>query len=154
MLSLGTDSVAIYDDESGELIASAREEHEGHNSVEVNPDFRGLGYATKILDVLEQQIGEKNTERVGKTSTALFYIKRGYIPARKITTDISKCFNDEDIETEKMSPQEEDELQSYLKKSLEDKTEESLPFPILLKKNESESKIYQMLLSRKLKRKD
>lgn len=154
MLSLGPDSVAIYDDDSGELIASAREEHENHNSIEVNPDFRGLGYATKILDILEQQIGEKKTERVGKTNTALFYIKRGYVPTRKITTDISRCFNDEEIETEKITKQEEDDLLSYLKKSLESKEETPLPFPVLLQKNESEAKIYQMLLSRKLKRKD
>lgn len=152
-LSIGPDSVAMYDDKSGDLIASAREEHEGHNSLEVNPDFRGLGYATRVLDILEQQVGEKTLERTAKTNSALFYLKRGYVPYRKITTDINQCFNQEEIETKPFTAQEKEELFSILKKAFATKEDAQLPFPIEIQKNESEAKFYLMRLAGKLKQK-
>jgi len=156
-IRIGDNSVAIYDT-SGQVIAHAKEVHSGHNLLEVEEAFRGQGYATKILNILEEQVGEKETERSARTSSTLFYIKRGFFPYRKIKADpknkeeMETCFHDEEIETERMSEAESLELITLLKRALKDKEEFILPFPVLLRKNKNESNAYQMFLKRNLKK--
>ncbi len=159
MISIGHESVAIYDDNSGKLIAQAKEIHPDHNLLEVEKAFRGQGYATKILNILEEQIGEREYERVGKSSSALFYIDRGFVPYRRSNTnmedhqEMETFFHDEEIETQKMTSKESAELLTILKKALKNREKEIiLPFPVVLRRDKKESKIYKIFLKRNLKK--
>jgi GNAT superfamily N-acetyltransferase len=151
-ICIGEKSVAMYDDESGELIAKAKEIIPSHNSLEVTPKFRGQNIATEILDILEGYTGEKIKERAGKTTTVLFYLKRGFVPYKKILTDQRKCFIQENIEIEDFTEKEKVEILSLVKQSFNDKKEQVLPFAITLRKDKKEAEIYKMFLKRNLKK--